>query len=289
MKLIVTGVTGFIGSKLVPKLIEENHEIGVIVRDSSDLSRLPIDRFCSLYQISTYADIHRAFSEFQPDAVIHLATMYVNQHTPEDIPAIMQSNLVFGTQILEAMQQNGVYKILNLGTRWQHLQGIRDYAANLYAASKNAFQNILQYYHYNHDFAHTTLELCDTFGRGDPRKKIVELMVQACRDRSALSLSPGGQVLDLLCVDDLTAFIGDCLRNDKFFKNDTWCISGEEIRLKDLGDVIEELYGVSGYLKWGEKSYREHELMHPPVFSEVRKIARDTLENHLVYQYIKEK
>ena len=40
MKLVLTGVTGFVGKNLVPKLLEEGHEIRALVRKTSRIHRL---------------------------------------------------------------------------------------------------------------------------------------------------------------------------------------------------------------------------------------------------------
>lgn len=119
---------------------------------------------------------------FSPDAVIHLAALYVNQHKPADIFELANSNIVFGTHILEAMTKNGVAKFLNIGTRWQHLGNKRYNPANLYSATKEAFKAILMYYE-TRGLKHKTLEFGDTYGSGDTRKKIMELLITTCQKR----------------------------------------------------------------------------------------------------------
>jgi len=288
VRLVITGATGFIGTHLIPVLSASGHEIAILTRSSVGTRPFASVGPIHAYKLDTYAGILQAIEDFQPDAVIHLATLYLNNHQPEDIPSMIQSNLTFGTQVLEAMSSCGIGRFLNFGTRWQHLHQEKEHAANLYAATKNAFQDILSYYQHQYGISFTTLELCDTFGKGDPRKKIVELMVQACVGRSELALSPGEQVLDLISIDDLTAYIAEGLEKDDFFHNEVIALSGEQVRLRDLGTIVETLFNVSGYLKWGERQYRENEVMSPPMFSRIQKISRKPLESQLREQYLKE-
>ena len=286
MRIMVTGGTGFIGSHLIPGLAEEGHQIGMLVRRASHTSQFDAKNGIDSLVVDSHSDILEAFTQFQPQAVIHLATLYVNNHSPDDIQPLLESNILFGTYVLEAMSKCGIGKIINFGTRWQHMDSSRSNPANLYSATKNAFQEILGYYQNHRGISPTTLELCDTFGRGDTRKKIVGLMVDACKNREILELSPGEQVIDLLCVDDLVEYILIGLREGLFFHNETIALSGEEVSLRDLGARIEKLLGVSGCLKWGGRPYREHEVMEPPVFSPLTKISRHSLEYHLTQQFV---
>ena len=41
MKVLVTGATGYVGGRLVPKLLEKNHEVTVVVRNRARLSDVP--------------------------------------------------------------------------------------------------------------------------------------------------------------------------------------------------------------------------------------------------------
>lgn len=286
MRIAVTGGTGFIGSHLLPRLVLEGHQIGLFTRFPEKSKSQGIGQALSLLKTDTYEDILDSISSFRPDVVIHLATLYLNKHTVDDIAPLIQSNILFGTYLLEAMRTCKVKKILNFGTRWQHLSGIRSNSANLYAATKSAFHEILDYYARTESVTYTTLELCDTFGRNDTRKKVVQILVDACKNRTVVELSPGEQVLDLICIDDLVEYIIGCLDTDSVFLNNVQALSGEEIMLKDLGDMIEKIFSTYGYLNWGAKPYREREIMNPPVYHEIVKIQKHSLEYHLKKQFL---
>ena len=44
MKILVTGATGFTGSRVVPSLLEKGWDVACFVRETSDTSRLPIEK-----------------------------------------------------------------------------------------------------------------------------------------------------------------------------------------------------------------------------------------------------
>ncbi|QNA99127.1 NAD-dependent epimerase/dehydratase family protein [Massilia sp. Se16.2.3] len=142
-------------------------------------------------------------AQARPDTVFHLAAAFVAEHVPGDIDRLVHANLLFATQLLEAMRVNGVRLLVNTGTAWQHY-GNRDYdPVNLYAATKQAFEAILAYYVNAHGFIAATLALFDTYGPGDERPKLMRALWRAAREGRPLAMSSGRQLLDLVYVDDV--------------------------------------------------------------------------------------
>lgn len=272
MKILCTGATGFIGSNLIPALLQKKYSVAILKRKLSDLRQLEKQKdSLIIYDYMNYQDIENALKNYKPDVVIHLATLYINNHTKDELQNLLDSNIVFGTYLLESMKNSGITKLLNFGTRWQHINNELYNPANLYAATKQAFYDILCWY--NKDgIMSKTLELCDTFGKNDTRKKIVSLLIEACQNKIPLNLSPGEQILDVLYIDDLVNYILANIEFSSFFDNQTVQIIGTEIQLKDLGTLIEKQYDVKGVLQWGAKDYRKNEVMTPPLFNDLTQV-----------------
>ena len=67
------------------------------------------------------------------------------------------------------MKEVGVKILVNTGTSWQHYEN-KDYSpVNLYAATKQSFEAILQYYVEVASLKAITLKLFETYGLDDPR------------------------------------------------------------------------------------------------------------------------
>jgi nucleoside-diphosphate-sugar epimerase len=281
MRVLVTGATGFIGSHLVPALLKYGYTVGILARASSNLKNLNNSKErIAILPSENYIAINASIKNFEPDVVVHLATLYINQHKPEQIYDLVNANVTFGVHVLEAMKENGVKKFLNIGTRWQHIGNKRYCPANLYAATKEAFKDILIYYE-TRGIRYKTLELCDPIGAGDTRKKILDLLIDACQKHESVDLSPGEQILDLSYVDDICQFILAGIQFEKFFDNKTVSLSGTVIKLHDLGEMIEKKYKTSGFLKWGAKVYRDHEVMIPPIYYKKTRLDQNSLKAYL--------
>jgi nucleoside-diphosphate-sugar epimerase len=281
MKVLVTGATGFIGTHLVFYLLECGHKVAVLKRKDSNLKGLtPIQDKIQVFASDTYSDISFAVGKFAPDVVVHLAALYINQHKSEHIVDLINSNVLFGTHVLEAMTENDVSHFLNIGTRWQHIGNKRYNPANLYSATKEAFKDILIYYG-TKGIKYKTLELGDTYGSGDTRKKIMELLITACQKKERLDLTPGEQVLDLTFVGDICHIIVSNIVSTDFFDNKIVSLSGTVIKLRDLGTMIERESKMQGLFNWGGKSYRENEAMEPPLYYTKIQINPNSLETYI--------
>lgn len=274
MNVIMTGVTGFIGSHLAEVLLMDGHRIHAIVRRKSKIEDLPAlvreNVFFHEYDSSnTLLDIFAGISgrREKVDVVYHLASLYLPRHTYEDIEALVSSNVLFGTQLLEAMKQNEVRHLVNAGTSWQHY-GNEDYnPVNLYAATKQAFEDIEKYYTETMGLRVINLHLFDTYGIGDKRKKIIALFQKISQSREVLKMSPGEQLLDLVHIDDvISAFrlAGRYLVEKKYEYCGTYGVSSNvRIPLRKLAEEYERIACVKLNILWGGLEYREREVMIP--------------------------
>jgi nucleoside-diphosphate-sugar epimerase len=281
MNIVLSGATGFIGSHLVPALLKAGHKAAILKRASSDLKNLKaFKNDIPIYHSDTYSDIYAGIRDFSPDIVIHAAAWVVFKPAGEKIAELIYSNITFGTQILDAMAENNITNFVNIGTYWQHLENQRYNPSNLYAATKEAFKDIILYYE-KRGIQHKTLELYDTFGTGDSRKKIMDLLITACRNREGLDLTPGEQVLDLTYIGDICNFLVSNIGTPAFFDNGTVLISGTPIRLRDLGTMIEKKFNTPGLFHWGAKPYREQEVMIPPSYFPKIQLNPDSLQSYI--------
>ena len=103
MRILVTGGGGFLGSKLVERLEQEDHDVAVPRRSETDL----IDM----------AATARLFDDVRPETVFHLAAevggIGANQANPG---RYWFANLMMGAHILEQARLHGTSKLVLAGT-----------------------------------------------------------------------------------------------------------------------------------------------------------------------------
>ena len=265
MRIVVTGASGFIGSALVSHLRALSADVHVIARQHSDASALPPTVSIHRHDGST-GDLVTALQRIQPDIVVHLASLFLADHTPEQVSDLVASNLAFGCQLLEAARLAHVRRIVNTGTCWQHFETEAVRPVNLYAATKQAFEALLDYYHDAYDISQITLKLCDTYGPGDRRRKLINILLEAAFSGNKLDMSPGEQILDLTYIDDIVLAYERAIAllmsaETKF--SGKFLISGSRHSLQEVASIVEEVTGRQIDRTFGARPYRRREVMIP--------------------------
>lgn len=269
MKVLVTGASGFIGRRLTERLLADGHDVHVVVHmdDSIGASNQNPGTLTKQYYDGNTASIVSILDTVKPDIVYHLASYFVAEHASGDISRLVESNIAFGAQLLEAMSLSGVTNLVNAGTSWQHGDESAGGPSALYAATKQAFESLVQYYVDKARINAVTLKLFDTYGPDDPRQKIVPLLLRLSEDMTPLDMSPGEQHLNLVYIDDVvSAFIraGELLAGKEISGYKDFAVrSGDTVSLKELVARFETLCGKELPLNWGGRPYRAREIMTP--------------------------
>lgn len=265
MRVLVTGATGFVGRHLVRRLIVEGNLVHAVVRPGSDVSVLPAAAHVHRYD-GDIAQLRHMVALAAPDATLHLASFFRAEHSAEDIAPMVTANLLFATQLVDVATDLGYRDFLNIGTTWQHYRDGDYDPVCLYAASKQAFETMAEFYVRARGLRLLTLKLNDTYGADDPRGKLVAALLRAARGGESVALSPGEQVLDLLHVDDAVAAILIALarlRAGAAKAESFVALSGERLSLRDLVACVERITGRKLNVAWGARPYRPREVMEP--------------------------
>jgi nucleoside-diphosphate-sugar epimerase len=261
-RALVTGASGFVGPHLVRRLLADGWQTAVLTRSSSRLPADLADRCTRLVSDAGWDLVDRQLRESAPDVCFHLATHFVATHQPADVGPLVAANVHLGARLLESLSAAGRTTFVNVGTVWQH-HGGRPYApTSLYAATKQAFGAVVQYYAECREVPAVTVELADTYGLGDRRGKLLQSLVRATVTGVPLGLSPGHQVVDLTHVDDvvdgLLTAAGVASTAAPVFS-----VHGTVLTVRDLVALVGELLGSPVPVDWGARPYRTREMMAP--------------------------
>jgi nucleoside-diphosphate-sugar epimerase len=265
-KIVITGGSGFVGSNLTRFFLDQNYEVHLIARADSDLTDLNQYKDLKIFRYDNDIDnLISFFKEINPICTFHLASNFVAEHNSSHIDGLVSSNIGFGLQLLEAMKDANVKTLINTGTSWQHYMNEDYNPVCLYAATKQAFESLLEYYIQAEDFKVITLKLFDTYGESDTRVKLINLLNQYAKDKTELKLSPGDQMINLVHIEDVCnaykiamELVVDIINgtHQKFIIKHRISYS-----LKQVISVYEELTNKKLNILWGGRPYRKREVM----------------------------
>lgn len=266
---VITGATGYIGSHVLRHLLAKGWDIHIIADPKFGYANIEdvlskIDVFEYDGQINhliTY------FNRVKPEVVFHLAAAVITNYQPEQVPVLIQSNIQFGTEILEAMKQSGSKLFVGTGSYWQCYNSEDYNPVDLYAATKEAFEKILKYYTEVEDIRAITLRLFDVYGTGDKRPKIWNILKQIAGTDKELDMSPGEQLLDMVYITDVSAAFEQAyilLSKYTNIKNEVYGVyTNNRKSLKDIVEIYKRILGKPVHVNFGGKPYKKREVMTP--------------------------
>ena len=139
---VVTGGTGYIGSNLVRTLLKEDWHVCIIADPKFGYSNIE-DILAEVEVLEYTGDIAillEWFSVNDPDVVFHLAAAVITKHNPDQIATLIQSNIQFGCEVMEAMLRSSCRNFICTGSYWQNYNSDIYNPVDLYAATKEAFE-----------------------------------------------------------------------------------------------------------------------------------------------------
>ena len=132
-----------------------------------------------------------------------MAARYTTAHDISSIPALLDGNLTLGAYLLEAMCEAGCRRLVYASTVTTRGADGAYHPLTLYAATKQAFSDLVAYYTGAGAMRAAAVALSDTYGPGDCRPKVLNLIRQSILAGTPMDLTSGRQIYDAVYIDDV--------------------------------------------------------------------------------------
>jgi len=259
-RVVVTGGSGFLGSRLVEKLKSKSPAEIFVPRKKQ-------------YDLVQNDDVRRLYHDTQPHIVLHLAAEVGGIGANRANPAtFFYNNLMMGVQAMEQARQHGVEKFVAIGTICAYPKftpvpfkeedlwnGYPEETNAPYGLAKKMLLVQAQAYRQQYGFNSIFLLPVNLYGPGDnfnPETShaipaIIKKCVDAVRrgDSKIVLWGTGAATREFLHVDD--AADGILLAAERYNDSEPVNIgAGAEIAIKDLAHLIARLTGFMGQIVW---------------------------------------
>lgn len=264
MRILVTGSSGTIGTRLCEKLLEEGHTV------------IGVDRRKNAWQpsvqgITVMTDLLEPKAlEAMPtdiDAVVHLAA---NARVYELVESPQRALENFTTlfNILEWCRKNSIPRFLFASSREcygnaPHASYTEDlvrveHCESPYTASKLGGEALVHAYTRCYGLSHVMFRFSNVYGMYDDSDRVVPLFIRKMRRNDPITVFGEEKCLDFTYIDDTVQGINNAIIRFDAVKNATYNIAfGEGTTLLHLADRIKELLRSSSEISIGKSRIGE--------------------------------
>ena len=257
MKVILTGSSGFLGSHL--KGFFQNKGIEVL---------------CLNYRPETEPEfLAKALSALtQGDvlAFLNAGASQLSGDDPDSLRNLTASNIYLPAAVASLiLKHSPLTPFIHFGSSWQIGKDGAPSPFNAYAATKSAAESLLEHFVLS-GLKAASLRLFDTYGPGDSRKKVINLVADALLQDTELPMSNAEQVVDMVYITDVLAAVDhtiELLRSHPVDHLRRYSVrSGRLFRILDIVALMKVLSGKPTFSKiqLGVYPYRIRERFHLP-------------------------
>ena len=259
--ILITGASGFVGSHILDDCLKNNFNVHAIFRHSKknvSFTKKYKKQIFPIFYNNIY-EIKNKLTNCKIDYVIHCATHYIKKHDHNDIENIIKSNVLFSTILLDAVVNIKIKKFINLGTVWQHFNDTKNLAFNLYAATKQSFECIFNYYKNQYTkIKFYNILLTDTFGTNDKRKKLIPILLKNFNKKNQDKINiPKNLSMNLVNINEVTKCLNILLKNNS--ESNNYVIkSKQDVKIFDLINFLNDNLEKKIKINWSKniKNYR---------------------------------
>ena len=246
--IVITGATGFLGRHVLAELANTNLRLLAITRDKSKAQiATQIAEVAQVDSHSSIEELNEFFKAIKGSVVLaHLATHYSMAHSATDVEKLVDTNISFPLRLVDALSRTKPGSaVLNISTLFQHFESKSYSPVSLYAATKESFLKLLDFYAETKVLGVTDLTIGDTYGVDDTRGKLMNLLISNVGSEKTLNLGSGLQNMSLIHVSDAARAIVKVLQEfDSTPTGSVWRVQvppTDNILVRDLIAEIERI------------------------------------------------
>lgn len=258
-KVIITGVTGFIGQALALKFLNDGAEVFGIGRNPEKFAKL--DQFKEFHKyvldFEQYDDISKLIKEEEIDFFFHTAYRGVNGPKKSDCLVQLQNLEVACKTVFQAIEL-GVKRYLYIGsvdeyeiTKFPDKEFNEPTHSRIYAAIKYSSEVIGKVLAYENKLEYVCALLSLTYGEGNNTNILPNMIIRNAHNSEPINLISGNDYFDMISINEAINGIIAVATEGKCYES--YFIGHEKLRtFKEIVISMCETIGYTGELNFGK-------------------------------------
>lgn len=259
---LITGATGYLGSKILRELVKFEKNIICLKRKSS-ITRRIIDLHSKITLLNI-EDINfkSFFHDYHIHTIIHCATDYGRKNI--DPSHIIDANLILPLKLLHYGTIGGISSFINTDT-------VLSKNISSYSLSKKQFLDWLV--DYSNRICTINISLQHFYGPGDNETKFTTFIIRSLiNSEPFIKLTKGEQLRDFIFIDDVVDAFIRIIQSQLYVKCGHHSFevgTNTQYSIKDFVLLAKSIIGNNNtYLDFGALPYRDGEIMNIKTNSE---------------------
>jgi nucleoside-diphosphate-sugar epimerase len=267
MRILVTGATGFVGGRLLERLVESgSHELHSLQRyvtgraEPATGQNADTHTRVAVCDLRDQAAVKSAVRDIQPEVVVHLASISPVSYSYDHPNEVMDVNLSGTINLAESCRQEipQFKHFLFASTSETYGNGPLPKREDTpqspnspYSVSKLAAEKYLLYMSKACKFPVTVLRAFNTYGRRDSSDYLVERMIVQMLRGDVVCMGDPTPARDLLYIDDHVDAYVACLSNPQASIGEVFNFcTGEKLTVRSLAEKLRDMTGFRGQILW---------------------------------------
>ena len=271
-RVLVTGISGFIGSHLARRLVAEGAEVHGLVKSSSNLWRIQDLKnqigLCYV-DLRDFDSINKAVQGINPQKVFHLAACVDVSRSFEVMDDMVEVNIRGTLNLLRALDGISYDCFINTGTSEEYGDNRTPFREDQvpipvspYSASKTATTIFCQMLHKTKGLPIITLRPFLTYGPGQENDMLIPSLIIKTLKVEAFEMTEGEQTREFNYIDDIVDGFIKAAINQRAIGEIINVGNGLEYKIKEVVAMVLKLMNSSLEPKMGALDYRPGETWH---------------------------
>ena len=266
-KLLIVGGTGFIGSNLAHKAIENDFNTTVLSLNFPTKDKQVEGAEYLQADITDLDQLRESLSSYKFDYIVNLAGYIDHSLFLNGGRQIISTHFDGVQNLLQVLDWTYLKRFVQIGSSDEYgdqmapqSEDVRESPISPYSSGKLFSTQLLQMLYRTEELPIVILRLFLVYGPGQNNKRFLPQIIKGCLSNSSFPASTGEQLRDFCYVDDISRGIIMSLKNDDVKGKVVNLASGKSISIREIIELVRSIIGY-GNPEFGKIPYRVGENM----------------------------